>query len=61
MTTRHMFHTEGLTDIDKLRAQADEGAKGDSRTKPQTVKIHHHRHGEPCGSAKHEVFAPKED
>jgi hypothetical protein len=51
-----MYHSVGLTDLDKMRDQAVAYAKGDSRNKPQKVTIHHHPHIMECFGQKHEVF-----
>lgn len=52
----NLYHTEGLTDIDKLRAEAGIKVRGDSRTAPVECTIHWHKHGQPCEGAKHEEF-----
>lgn len=53
---RNMYHIAGLTDLEKIRAEAYRHAKGDSRWAPITVNIHHHKYGEVCDGHQHEVF-----
>jgi hypothetical protein len=57
---RHMYHTPGVTDIDKQRKDAIALSDGDSRNAPTTVRIHHHKYAEQCVGKRHEDFKAKE-
>jgi hypothetical protein len=56
---RHMYHTAGLTDIDKQRKDAQALSNGDSRNAPTSVLIHHHKYTDECIGKRHERFDAK--
>jgi len=60
MITRHMYHTPNMTDLGKLRSEAELKAQGDERSRAQYVIIHLHRAGEVCNAepAQHIHYPP---
>ncbi len=53
---RNMYHVAGITDLEKIRAEAYRHAKGDSRWDPTDVTIHHHKYGEECIDKVHDFY-----
>jgi hypothetical protein len=57
---RNMYHSEGATDLDKMRQDARKSAE-----QGEVTTIHHHGYGAPCELElllvqKHEVIKPEE-
>lgn len=51
---RHMYHQPSITDLNKMKEEAERRARGDSRSKPVPTTIHHHRVMELCEGQQHD-------
>lgn len=55
---RQVYHTEGLTDLSTLRAEAESRLRGTNRNDPTSTTIHLHSASEACHNepSRHERF-----
>lgn len=57
----HQYYViPGLTDVSKMREEAERAKRGDYYAQPSRSVLHHHRVREACEGREHETFDPEE-